>query len=496
MLTLNSTSPSIAPFLLTTTTIAIVGAGFSGVAVAARLLSQRGTAPLKIVLINASGKRARGVAYGTESSSHVLNVPAGRMSIWPEQPDDFLHFLRGSTQNTTQGAAYIDGHDFVPRSRYGDYLEHVLDSAQLNSPHQLLHHVGRVTDIALNTDTTFSMQFADGANLVAHKVVLALGNFQPLNPHLAQMTDADAAAAFTHPAYLRDPWSAASSAALQALPNNARVLLLGTGLSMLDVAMLLQTSATKTIQIDAISRRGLLPQAHRKALRGAHFAPHDALIPPALQAMADQRSGKPATSLAMLRALRTAITAHAPGDWRDIIAAIRPITPALWCALSAQEQQRFIRHLAPYWDTHRHRAAPVPALALKNAIRDGQIRLSAARIVALQPIAHQLLVSTKARGSDAVVQQKYDLVINCTGPQNSLLQLSDTLIDALLLRGLARKLNHGAGFVVDANLNLNATGLHYVGPLLRANFWEATAVPELREHARTVANAIVKTVMQ
>ena len=95
-----------------------------------------------------------------------------------------------------------------------------------------------------------------------------------------------------------------------------------------------------------------------------------------------------------------------------------------------------------------------------------------------------------------MVQQNYDLVINCTGPQNTLLQLSDTLIDSMLQRGLARKLNHGAGFVVDENLNLNAAGLHYVGPLLRANFWEATAVPELREHARTVADAIIKTVMQ
>jgi uncharacterized NAD(P)/FAD-binding protein YdhS len=504
MPTLNSPSSSAAPLPGIATTIAIVGAGFSGVAVAARLLSQRGTPPLKIVLINASGKRARGVAYGTESSSHVLNVPAGRMSIWPEQPDNFLQFLRSTkqstaqstAQNTTQSAAPIDGHDFVPRSRYGDYLEHVLDSAQHNGPHQLLHHVGRVTDISVNADTTFTLQFADGANLVAHKVVLALGNFQPQNPYLAQLTDADAATAFNHPAYLRDPWSATSSKALQALPDNARVLLLGTGLSMLDVAMLLQAPQSRTIQIDAISRRGLLPQAHRVAVLGAHFAPQGALIPPALQAMADQRLSKPATILAMLRAMRTEIAAHAPGDWRDVIAAVRPITPALWCALSAQEQQRFMRHLAPYWDTHRHRAAPAPAKALRDAIASGLICPKAARILALQGAGKQLLVSTKARGSDAVMQQKYDLVINCTGPQNSLLQLSDTLIDSLLQRGLARKLSHGAGFVVDDHLNLNAAGLFYVGPLLRANFWEATAVPELRDHARTVADAIIKTVIR
>jgi uncharacterized NAD(P)/FAD-binding protein YdhS len=269
-------------------------------------------------------------------------------------------------------------------------------------------------------------------------------------------------------------------------------LLLGTGLSMLDVAMLLEGPAHQGVQIDAISRRGLLPQAHRDHIPSALFATHDALIPPALRALAHAEQQQSTTTLSILRIVRAAIRAHAPGDWRDVIAAIRPITPALWRALPEAEQQRFTRHLAPYWDTRRHRAAPAPARMLAHAITSGRIKVKAARIVALEACDEQLLVSTKARGSAAVAQQKYDVVINCTGPQNSLLQLQDTLIDAIIKRGLAKKLHNGAGFAVAQDLSLAIASLHYVGPLLRANFLEATAVPELREHARTVAAALTR----
>ncbi|HEX7120988.1 MAG TPA: FAD/NAD(P)-binding protein, partial [Gemmatimonadaceae bacterium] len=44
------------------------------------LQRHHGPAPLHIIQINRSGRIARGVAYGTRSSEHVLNVPAGRMS--------------------------------------------------------------------------------------------------------------------------------------------------------------------------------------------------------------------------------------------------------------------------------------------------------------------------------------------------------------------------------------------------------------------------------
>ena len=318
------------------------------------------------------------------------------------------------------------------------------------------------------------------------------------------MSAAAETAIFNHPAYLRDPWSAQSQAALQALPHNARILLLGTGLSMLDVAVLLNSDVHQHVTIDAISRRGLLPQAHREAIAGSQSKPfyayfneqkmQDMLHP--LRALANTSAGdvtaRQPTVLAMLRALRQVIAAHAPNDWRDVIAAMRSFTPALWQALPNTEQQRFIRHLAPYWDTHRHRAAPQPAQAFLSAIANSKISPKAARIAALHDSGGQLLATIKNRGASNFYTQQYHLVINCTGPHNCLHNVDAPLIAALLRSGAATTLSSGAGFALTENLCLNAAGLYYVGPLLRANFWEATAVPELRAHAKTVAFAILQ----
>lgn len=61
-------------------TIVIVGAGFSGTAVALHLLRLPHSAPLGIVLIERA-QMARGLAYARRDGSFLLNVPAGR---WPE----------------------------------------------------------------------------------------------------------------------------------------------------------------------------------------------------------------------------------------------------------------------------------------------------------------------------------------------------------------------------------------------------------------------------
>ena len=67
-------------------TLAIVGAGFSGTAIAVQLARQAQGKPVRIVLIEPSGKFGSGVAYGTRCTRHVLNVPAGNMSALPDEP--------------------------------------------------------------------------------------------------------------------------------------------------------------------------------------------------------------------------------------------------------------------------------------------------------------------------------------------------------------------------------------------------------------------------
>ncbi len=70
-------------------TVAVIGAGFSGTIVAAHLLRASVHAPVRVLLIDRSGRVGRGVAYGTTSARHVLNVPAGRMSAFAGDEDDF-----------------------------------------------------------------------------------------------------------------------------------------------------------------------------------------------------------------------------------------------------------------------------------------------------------------------------------------------------------------------------------------------------------------------
>ena len=72
--------------------VAIIGGGASGALTAAWLL-RGATAPLSIALIERSGRFATGVAYGTREPVHLLNVPAGKMSADPDDPEHLLRWL-------------------------------------------------------------------------------------------------------------------------------------------------------------------------------------------------------------------------------------------------------------------------------------------------------------------------------------------------------------------------------------------------------------------
>src|SRR5260370_38561788 len=75
-----------------TTTIAIIGGGVSGTLTAFHLVRQ-GT-PARVILIDQRPDFGLGLAYSTPSLRHLLNVPAGKTSALPDQPNHFLHWLR------------------------------------------------------------------------------------------------------------------------------------------------------------------------------------------------------------------------------------------------------------------------------------------------------------------------------------------------------------------------------------------------------------------
>jgi uncharacterized NAD(P)/FAD-binding protein YdhS len=459
-----------------TRTIVIVGGGLSGTLTAVHLMRRAVEADLKIVLINRSGLLARGVAYGTRSADHVLNVPAARMSAFEA---DEGHFLRYAQQQ--DGA--LQAGSFVRRELYGDYLEWTLrtEQAALAQPERFVHCCGHVHSLETRGETSV-VHLDDGSSLQADRVVLALGHFAPADPRL------DNAAALESPHYLRDPWQ---HDALASIAPDEPVLLLGSGLTMVDIALALEAHGHRG-PLTALSRRGLLPQPHRTG--GA--PPIGITLPDELMA------GRPNLQhwLRVIRAQCGALSAQGI-DWRETLASLRTATPDLWQRLDERQRAQFLRHLQTHWDVHRHRLAPALNERLQTLLGQGRLRVRAGRLMALQSVAAGsgttgLEAVYRPRGGGAAVSVRASRVINCTGPSTDLKRAREPLMLSLLARGLAAPDPLGLGLATGDDYAVKGADgraspvLRYIGPFLRARYWECTAVPELRRHARALAEVL------
>ena len=455
-------------------TIVIIGAGFSGAMTAVNLLRLAPKQPLRVVLINKSGRMARGIAYGTCSAEHVLNVPAGNMSALADDPDDFLRFCRWSDPGVSPSS-------FVSRRVYGTYLEALLAAAEHRGGDAavLEREVEEVISVRVDaSEECAQVRLSDGRSIVADHVVLAFGHFAPADPPVSTRGFYDSAR------YIRDPWAAG---ALQRVCDEDPVLLLGSGLTAVDVALSLQHGRERA-QIACISRRGLSPQAHRTTRGGVHGTNVQELL-------GDMGSSVRSYVKALRREVRR--RSQVGEDWRDVLASLRPHTSSLWHRLSQRERARFLRHVQPYWDVLRHRCAPAASTRYSELLASGAVRVAAGRILAYREDAQGVDVTWRPRGGDRVEQLHVSFVINCTGPDSDLRRSRTPLVRDLMASGLMRADTLGLGVDVDedyAVLDSRAhpsTVLHYIGPLLKARDWEATAVPELRGHAARLAQRLL-----
>jgi uncharacterized NAD(P)/FAD-binding protein YdhS len=284
------------------------------------------------------------------------------------------------------------------------------------------------------------------------------------------------------PRFIADPWK---PKALDAVAADRPVVVIGTGLTMVDVALDL-ASRGHTGGMTAISRRGLLPQPHRHGTSPPSYG-H---LPPDLVATEPTASN-------YLRAVRRHVRRLAKEgiDWREVVASLRPVTPRLWRALPDAEKARFLRHLRPYWEVHRHRVAPELWAALQELMASGKLEVVAGRLTSITAAKDSIDVSFGRRNA-ALETRNVAAVINCTGPESDVRRLRDPLITDLLSRGLATCDASGLGVRVDdAYRVIRSSGapspvVSLTGPLLRGEFWEATAVPELRVHAARLAERL------
>ena len=446
----------------------IVGGGFSGTLVAANLLRRPPAGPTRLVLIERASEVARGAAYAERGFPYLLNVPASRMSANSAAPKEFLEFAQRRMPKVT-------GEDFLPRALYGEYLGEVLLAAQLSAPKNIRLEIvrGAVTNIRrIERHLPLQVELEDKRRFTADDVVLALGNPKPASL-------ASAHSVLDHAAYVADPWAVDLK-----FTRGQDVLLIGTGLTAADVINAASSDSQRIPNLHALSRHGLVPPRQTPFRPDAFKGDGNALL------LAASTSLRGLTSSVRLLANEAE---KMGGDWREAITFVRNMAPTIWQRLPERDRIRFLRHVRAYWDIYRHRLPP-ELIQKIDALRSAQrLTIHAGHIKEFIPRSDGIEVIWRPRGAQKLRAQKFDRVINCTGPDYAIARSPDPLWRGLVQCGLCVPDTLGLGLrtgpngaVVDAD-GWPGPHLFYVGPMLRADHWEATAAHELRGHAEKVA---------
>ena len=288
---------------LSTCNVAIIGGGFTGTTLAAQLL--RRSPDVSITVIERFGQPGRGVAYGTQYGLHYLNVPTGSMSAFPDEPG---HFLRWARDNFDAG---VEAGDFLPRRIYGQYVESLIRDAR--------QKIDWRQDEALSVtrlERGAEVRLRNGPKVIADRVVLAVGNFRPSDPLLSGKEQRSKR-------YIPFAWSAST---LEGVERECSVLLIGSGLTSVDMALALRARDFRG-RIHILSRRGVIPEWHQRPRTWPVF----------------WNENSPRTTRGLVRLVREQVElASKQGiDWRPVIDSLRSVTSQIWQLLPDAEKRRF-----------------------------------------------------------------------------------------------------------------------------------------------------------
>ncbi len=406
-----------------------------------------------------------GLAYSTDCSHHLLNVPARCMSVSPAAPQDFLEWLQNESGTPVAPDA------FLPRADFGRYVADRLEQARRQArPHSVLkRHATEALEIERERDHAI-LYLADGGSLEADLVVLALGNAMPRRLPFFPRAGANSM-------FYESAWH---PGALEVADPNSLVALIGSGLTAVDAYVGLRANGHRGV-VHMISRRGLLPQAHLPISRNLSALPWES-----------------APLRPLVRELRKRIrTAEEQGsNWRDVIASLRGVTNQLWLGFSAGDRERFYRHAKAYWDVHRHRMAPQVAEIIDDARRSGCLRVHAGRVQRIAEGRERLTIEVMLRSQKAA-QIGAQRVINCTGSEQDYRRVDSPLLRSLFGKGWLDVNPPGLGIRTgNDGAVLDRRGavvpwLYAMGPMRIGGLLETTAVPEIREQAAALAKTLL-----
>jgi uncharacterized NAD(P)/FAD-binding protein YdhS len=453
--------------------IVIIGGGVAGSLLALQLTRLPGGPwPLDVTIVEPRPHLGPGTAYGNDRPEWLLNVRSGGLSAFPDEPNHFVDWLR------QRGMADCP-HGFCSRQTYGRYIESLVQPAlaapAANGVRLQWQNTRATTAQPLGGGLRITL--ADGPPVDAHTVVLALGNFAPALPVRPATGYA------RHPRFHANPWA---PGALRRIAPDDSVLLIGTGLTALDALVALRADGHRGPLL-AVSRHGQWPAPHTPAPvvpYPNYYATH----------LAGRRSVGEVLRVVRQQAAQGAAEGY---DWRAVLDALRPDLGRVWAAWPLEEQRRFLRHLSTRWSNLRHRNPPQNAAVLQELLDSGRLQVHHGRVRDIQPRGDAQLAVRISRHYVST-ELRADHVVLCTGPQLDYAQLDEPLVLSLREAGLLvpDALHLGLTTTPEGAL-LNAAGqasdsLFTLGPSLRPQWFESTAVPELRRQAAELAATLAQ----
>lgn len=453
--------------------IAIIGGGFCGSLTLIQLVRQSNI-PLEILFVNKDNPFAKGIAYSSFNPKHVLNVPASKMSAFPDDPENFINWIKSKPKYSEYVNEELNDR-FLPRIIYGEYLEELFNDTIKNIPENISVTIieDEVIDV-LSSVSECKIILKNGKTYEADKIVLAMGNFLPDDPGIKNTEF------YRSEKYFRNPWQ---KEAVEGLKDSDNVLIIGTGLTMVDNVLSLLGKGFNG-KIFALSTNGYFPLSHKK--RKPYTDILEELHPPYTMSGLYKIFRKHIKYV-----LSHGITGEA------VVDAVRPKTQEIWLSLSLNDKIRFMSHIRHLWGVARHRLPKEIHDQMTGLISNGKLEIIAGRIQDIESVNEKIKVSYKDRKSQNVKDLFVERVINCTGPKTDLNRINDKLVVNLLKRGLIScdEMRLGINALPNGNViqkdHTISSNLFTVGSLLKGILWESTAVPELRVQAKTLANELI-----
>ncbi|RLU07921.1 pyridine nucleotide-disulfide oxidoreductase [Pseudomonas prosekii] len=470
---MNPTSSGQATDAIRHADILIIGGGLSGAMLAAQLLRLPGQRSL--LVIEPRAELGRGEAYSAVELGHTLNGNAARMSVDPDNADDLTQWLTqyiaagGWPQSDEQRVPISEL--FPPRGIFGLYVQQRLAEAQevgaLNG--STVEHVrAEVVDL-LAQDDSVQLTLSDGQRLQGNFAVLATGMFAAARTPQNASSGVNAAAL--------DPWDVA---AMRQLDAQSTVLIIGSGLTMVDAVVSLEQAGHRG-PIEVFSRHGLLPHVRRQPPAWVDFLAEDQSLRTPRQLVRELR-----------RQCRAALTQGI--DWQAPLDTVRAHIGRLWSQATDRQRRQFVRHVRPWWESHHHRSPPLSAELVERLHEEGRLRIHAASFKGLAADGNGgVSIRVRRRGEAEEVIVSGAALINSSGIEYDWRRVARPLPQQLLARGLIQPGPLALGIAATADgAVLEADGrvggrLFAMGPPLRGMWWESTAVTDVASQAKALA---------